>query len=362
MTNILNSYITDPRQYPHTIPDNELLRHSLMLHSVKSELDKQIHRQALSWAMKNQLQQNQTLSISVALSMATDQKTYQTIWQSLNQILNTQTAGRFVAVPIILIAGAKQDIQLCEYLPKEIFNKILNYQDQEIIWCETWVNADTLSAIPANKWFLACQDEQSANQTLKMLQCEHFVLNAGQEVRLIFAIGFQKQANTPKKNNPEASFSLMQALSLHFSQADLTLFVNPLKPQSVLNGLVAGGTMQLTMALDVFAGNTIRAIRLQQENVGAVIATQIGGKLLFSFSSTEKNTRLPVQGFTWLLSPLDKMDTIIRNFLGLLSDCQVEQVLVCKNPMSENEHYLSYQQAAKMKHINPLTNHLITNK
>lgn len=356
MTHSLKQHIKDPRQYPQTTHGNELLRHTFMQLHAKTPEDEQIHHKALKEAIENQLQENQILPISVALSMVTSQKTYQTIWQSLDHVLQTQSAGHFIVIPTILIVGTEQNASLPEQLPKEILNQVLDYKNQEITWCDTWVDAETLSTTKANQWRSACQDVQSADQTLKMLQSEHISFSKGQDVRLIFAVGFQHGQLTEQKTlSPETPFLLMQALTKHFSQTGLTLFINPLKPQSILNGLVEGGAMQLTMALDVFASTAIRTIRLQQETVGVVIASQEPGKLMFSFSSIEQNVRLPVQGFTWELSPLDDIDTIIGNFLSLLSDCQIEQVLLCKNVMSENEHYLSYKQAALMEAINPLS-------
>ena len=79
----------------------------------------------------------------------------------------------------------------------------------------------------------------------------------------------------------------MQVWQTSLTRPGLTLFANPLAPASPLHALTEGSHMRTRMAMDVFAANAIRAIRLQSPRVGVVMAAQQGGKILFGFNATD---------------------------------------------------------------------------
>ena len=146
----------------------------------------------------------------------------------------------------------------------------------------------------------------------------------------------------------------MQVWQQNLAVQGLTVFTNPLIPNTPLHALTDGNHMRLRMALDVFAANAIRAIRLQSPRVGVVMAAQEGGKLLFGFNATDSQFELQAQVFTWTLSPLERIETVQQDFLDLMVECQVENIRLLHDVVPDGAELPSYAQALKLDGHNPL--------
>ena len=146
----------------------------------------------------------------------------------------------------------------------------------------------------------------------------------------------------------------MQVWQTALTRPGLTLFANPLAPATPLNALTEGSHMRTRMAMDVFAANAIRAIRLQSPRVGVVMAAQQSGKILFGFNATDNAFALANQVFTWPLSPAERIETIQQNFLDLMVECRVENIRLLHDPLAESEEIPTYAQALNLPGHNPL--------
>lgn len=360
----LTQHIQDPRQYPATPPGNELLRHASMMLHASNAADKSLSASELQAAINRMLAEDHFLGLSVALSMVPNQATYQTIWQALNKSLVPQNEQQvqWFALPIIVVVGTQQEANLNPQTPVAAINECFKTHDvtahaDAIHWHPELLSATSLSAIKASQWYQAKEDTTAAQALLDALPASVLYAPQGQSVEVVYALGYTQAATTLPLGSAlrQAALPLMQVFNEHFKQAGCTIFANPLPPYPVFNAMVEGGKMRLQMALDVFAGNAIRAVRLQSGRVGVVIAPQEGGNLMFTFNATESNYGLPEQVFAWPLSPLDNMELILQNFLELLVECQVEHVRLCQDIVPLDAALPSYEEALKGQSVNPLT-------
>ena len=112
------------------------------------------------------------------------------------------------------------------------------------------------------------------------------------------------------------------------------------------------------MAMDVFATNAIRAIRMQSPRVGVVAAAKADGKLQFSFNATDSAFEIVPQTFTWELASTDNIAIVQQNFLDLMAECRIEHLYLLHNPLGENENIPTYAQALKLEGHNPFFSHV----
>ncbi len=360
----LAQHITDPRQYPATPPGNELLRHASMMLNAPTQADKSLSSTELQAAINRMLSEDHFLGLSVALSMVPNQATYQTIWQALNKSLVPQSEQQvqWFALPIIIVVGAQQEAQLNPQTPVAAINECfktheISKQTEAINWHPQLLSATALSTVKASQWYQAKENMAAAQALLDGLGDSSLTAAQGQSVEVVYALGYTKTADTLPLGSAlrQAALPLMQVFNEHFKQDGCTVFANPLPPYPIFNAMVEGGKMRLQMALDVFAGNAIRAVRLQSGRVGVVIAPQEGGNVLFAFNATESNYGLPEQVFAWPLSPLDNLELILQNVLELLLECQVEHVRLCQDILQLEAAIPNYEAAVALNSVNPLT-------
>ncbi|WP_434779622.1 hypothetical protein [Neisseria sp. Ec49-e6-T10] len=357
--NHFSQYIIDPRQYPDTAPTNMLLHQAEQI--IRSDSKTKAHLiSLLTQNLHNYLQEHNTLPISVALAMVSNRTQYQTIWQALDMVLWQQPFA-FVVLPVVMVIGSEQQTIIQNNIPEEKLTECLLKQGlikntQDIVWAKNWLDDQQFSGIKIDEWFLASQSQEAATEFLNQFSDEQKEITLGQQVLVQYAVGLVHCKDEIKLNAPISQFAmpLMNVFNAHFTQQQgLTIFTNPLAVQQPLAAMAKGSNMRLTMALDVFCANAIRAIRLQGLRVGAVVVAQQTNLLIFSFSPTDDSHHFETQGFVWPLSSMDDIDLILNNFLNLLSDCQVENIRFCQHIQAEDQPFLSYLAALKEDGIHP---------
>ena len=356
--------LPDTRPYPTDPVKNELLLHAGHIAANSSKAQTQLARESLHHAIAAMLQQNHYLGLSVALSMAADAPTYSALWQSLAEVLNARGDAeiQWLALPVVVVAGAKQAAALPGNVPVDDINKVLASTPwgqalNGITWLPQLYSAAELAAIKADAWFAAKQNAAAA-AAVAAAQPGNATLSvpAEQSVQVFYALAFGGHSLQAALNQPlaEAALPLMQVWQQHFATPGATLFANPLPPLAPLAALREGSALRLRMAGDVFATNAIRAVRLQSPRVGVVMAAQAGGRLLFGFNATDSVFEIAPQVFTWPLSPGDNIDTIAQQFIDLLAECRVENIRLLHEPIAESAELPSYAQAVSLPGHNPL--------
>ena len=355
-------YLPDTRPYPAEAVKRELLMHTVQ--AAGSGAQAKLAAEALRAQIYGMLSQNFYLNLSVAMSMTPSETAYHQIMAALNDVLQAKTDDevQWFALPVVLVAGCKKEAALPAAAPAlELSACLGNYPHTRPFARATWLprllTAGQMSEINAGHWFKAKQNAEAAAEFAAALpQTEKLPLAEGQSVSVAFALGYGGLELTESlgKNLQEAALPLMQVWLEALKTPGVTLFANPLSPDSPTAALTDASHMRLRMALDVFAANSIRSIRMQSPRVGVVMAAQEGGRLVFGFNATESQFEIQPQTFSWPLSPMDKIEIVQQNFLDLLAECQVENIRLLHEPIGENEELPTYAQALRLSGHNPL--------
>ncbi|MDO4696950.1 MAG: conjugal transfer protein [Neisseria sp.] len=360
-----HAVLPETRPYPQQPVKNELLVHAARI-AEAGEGNARASAQMLAEQIGMMLRQNHYLGLSVALSMAPDAAHYAALYRALDSVLRAQNDEeiQWFALPVVLVAGCKRKIDLSLDCRAAALSAVLeNYphtralSHMNAVWLPKLVRASDLAAVNAGEWFSAKQnDEAAAVLAEKLCGADTLVIDPEQSVHVLFAVGYGKAAlgEALGKNLQEAALPLMQAWQQALAADGLTLFANPLSADTPTNALNTGNHMRLRMALDVFAANAIRAVRLQSPRVGVVVAAQEGGRLLFGFNAAESHYTLAPQVFSWPLSPMERIETVQRDFLDLMAECQVDNVRLLADALPENAALPDFAEALQMKGSNPL--------
>lgn len=354
--------LPDTRPYPQESVKNELLMYAGQI--ARQEAGQSLAKTQLFAKINEMLSQNFYLGLSVAMSMAPDANTYAVLMDTLDAVLQAQSEDevQWFAMPVVLVAGTKQAQTLPNLTPTAALNACLsNYPQTRALsraqWLPKWVRADDFAAIKADQWYAAKQHFQAAEQFAAQLPHRDLAIPADQSVHIIYAVGYGDSSlkTALGANLRDAALPLMQVWQTHLAQAGITLFANPLNANTPLSALAEGNHMRLRMALDVFAANAIRAVRLQSPRVGVVMAAREGGKLQFGFGAAEAMYALQPQVFTWTLSPREQIGVVQQHFLDLMVDCQVENIIQLHEVLREDMPLPNYAQAAQQESgFNPL--------
>lgn len=355
--------LPDTRPYPTDPVKNSLLTYASQIAHSTSAAQRKLSDESLQAEIYMMLQQNHYLGLSVAMSMAPDADSYRALLNGLDDTLQAKTDDeiQWFALPVVLVAGCNQPQTLPLDTPAiELCACLADYPHLRELVQATWlpklVRSADLAAVNAGQWFAAKQNEAAAQALAAKLPQADLDIPQGQSVHVVFALGYGNKniqtALTP--NLREAALPLMQVWQTALTRPGLTLFTNPLAPATPLAALTEGSHMRLRMAMDVFAANALRAVRLQSPRAGVVMAAQQGGKILFGFNATDSAFELADQVFAWPLSPADRVATIQQNFLDLMAECQVENIRLLHDALPEEAELPTYARALKLPGHNPL--------
>lgn len=354
--------LPDTRPYPTDPVKNDLLLYAKQV-AHNTGATQKLAQENLLAHIAQQFNQRHTLGLSVAMSMAPDVGSYRALMDSTAQVINAQneTEIQWLALPVILVSGSKQTHTLSDITPINAFHQVFTrYPHLRVLTQATWlphlIRADDLVNIKPEAWYAAKRNAEDATAFAAALPKHALTLPKDQSVHILYALAYGDKTIQAAlgQNLREAALPLMQAWQTHLSQNGLTLFTNPLNPNNPIHALADARFMRLRMALDVFAANAIRAVRLQSPRVGVVMAAQQGGKLLFGFDAAESAYSLQNHVFTWPLSSRDNIASIEQNFIDLMTDCQVDNVHLLHDALSENAELPSYTNAIRLAGHNPL--------
>lgn len=359
----MNALLPDTRPFPTDPVKNDLLMYAGQLAQNAHNAQGKLAGEQLRHQIADMLFQRHILGLSVAMSMAPNPTSYQQLWLALNEVLTAQNDDevQWFALPVILVVGSKQAVTLNNQTPIAALNNLFaQYPQLQALQDATWlphlVDGSDLAAIKSDKWFAAKASTAAAQALADLLPPATLHYSAGQEVVVTYAIGFGAAALKSALGLAlkEAAMPLMQVWIEHFHGNGVTVFANPLPAATPMMALQEASALRTRMALDVFAANALRSIRLQSPRAGVIVATQEGGKLLFGFNATDAVMSLAPQVFTWPLSSNDNLDLILANFIDLMVECQVEHIRVLHEALPEGAEFPTYAKAVDMPSSNPL--------
>ena len=359
----MNALLPDTRPFPTDPVKNDLLMYAGQMAQNPNNAQGKLAAEQLRNQIATMLFERHILGLSVAMSMAANPAVYQQLWLSLNEVLTAQSDDeiQWLALPVVLVAGSKQAMSLTNTTPiaalQAFFAQYPQFAAlQEVTWLPHLVDGAELAAIKSDKWFAAKESEAAAAALAERLPAANLHFTAGQEVVVVYALAYGQRALKQALGLAlqEAAMPLMQLWTEHFHGNGATVFANPMQPMTPMMALQDASALRTRMALDVFAANAIRAIRLQSPRAGVVVASQAGGKILFGFNATDAVMSLAPQVFTWTLASNDDMDLIMANFIDLMVECQVEHIRVLHEALPDGTELPGYAKAVDMLSSNPL--------
>lgn len=355
--------LPDTRPYPADPVKNDLLLYAGQIAAAASPAQTKLAQENLHTQITQMLAQRHFLGLSVAMSMAPSPSVYAVLLDAVAHSIQARGGDevQWFALPVVLVAGSKQALQLRSDCPQaRLAATLSNYPALRPLATANFLPhllcGEDFAAVKADGWFAAKASPEAAEAFAQSLPVRGLPVPKDQSVHIAYALAWGGRGIQAAlgQNLREAALPLMQVWQEHFAQAGLTLFANPLNPDNPLKALAEAGHMRLRMALDVFAANAIRAVRLQSPRVGVVMAAQEGGRLLFGFGAAESAYGLQNQVFTWPLSPRDHIALIQQNFLDLMTDCQVGSVRLLHEPLPQSAELPSFEQALHLNGSYPL--------
>lgn len=352
--------IPDTRPYPDTPNKNELLRYAADILANKNAAQSKLASGQLLAEIVQELQQRHTLSLSVAMAMGQNPAQYRLLWQYLCKALSPQNNDeiQWLAFPIAAVIGANHSGCLNNSVPvADIQRLIVEYNQLDIIknahFLPKLIGSLQLSEIAAEDWFDAKRSLAHAEDFANKINAQPVCYDQGQQVVMLYALcyGAFELADMAGKPLGKAALPLMQVWQELFNNQDITVFANPMAADLPIAALQQGNAQRRRMALDIFTANAVRSIRLQFPRVGVVIASEIGGALLFIFHPIEPNP-LPPLVFRHFLTPEEEIPLIVADFLDLMTQCKVEHIHILSEALPKGE-VPTYAQAIEMKGGNP---------
>ncbi|UOO88524.1 conjugal transfer protein [Vitreoscilla massiliensis] len=359
----MNALLPDTRPFPTDPVKNDLLMYAGQMAQNPNNAQGKLAAEQLRNQIATMLFERHILGLSVAMSMAANPAVYQQLWLSLNEVLTSQSEDetQWIALPVVLVAGSKQAMTLTNATPVAALQAFFAQYPQfaalqDATWLPHLVDGSELAAIKSDKWFAAKESAAAAASLAEILPAANLHFTAGQEVVVVYALAYGSHALKQVLGLAlqDAAMPLMQLWTEHFHGNGATVFANPMQPMTPMMALQDASALRTRMALDVFAANAIRAIRLQSPRAGVVVASQAGGKILFGFNATDAVMSLAPQVFTWTLASNDDMDLIMANFIDLMVECQVEHIRVLHEALPEGTELPGYAKAVDMLSSNPL--------
>ena len=353
--------LPDTRPYPTDPVKNDLLLYAKQI--AHQSTGRSLAVEQLRSKINEMLAQNFYLGLSVAMSMSPDAPTYTALMDSLDDVLKAKSDDeiQWFALPVVLVSATKKATELTHHAPTmELAACLANYPTTRPLsraqWLPQLIRAEDFAQIKPDAWYAAKQNLQAAEQFAASLPTTALCMPADQSVHVVYALGYGDVNLQAALGQPlrDAALPLMQVWQENLAVKGVTLFANPLAANTPLAALAEANHMRLRMALDVFAANAIRAIRMQCPRVGVVMAARAGGKLEFGFGAAEAAYGLQPQVFTWTLSPRENIGVVQQNFLDLMVDCQVENITQLNEPLGEDEELPTYPQAQEYSGFNPL--------
>lgn len=332
--------LPDPRQYARMDPKQPLLRR-VMSHLTQAHQPDSLT--ALQNEVRDSLLSGQDDLLQQALQTVPAQEAYEALWAQVCQLVDGELLSRpdgkrarLFMLPLILVAGARQEVTVPATLPDATAVKALLQQhgvlaDSNQVWLsDTLCDLPGMDAIPASTWYQAMLSIQQGGHGLPLsLPAAPLLVkgNEGVHVRCLIGLALEQPGESLVRLGGDAQgwgLALCKLLQTQWQQSGLTLFVMPRPLCGVMAGRHDARFTCLEVAFQLFASTQIRKVREGVGDPAAVLACHEGGELRVSLGSVLQPALR--ERFVWRLSALDRVASIQQMMEGLLQECQVTDI------------------------------------
>lgn len=332
--------LPDPRQYARMDPKQPLLRR-VMSHLTQADQPETLI--ALQHEVRDALLSGQDEALQHALQAAPAQEAHDVLWQQLCQLVDGEVLSRpdgkrarLFMLPLILVAGARQEVTIPATLPDAAAVMVLLQQhgvlaDSNQVWLsDTLCDLPSMDAVSASTWYQAMLSVQQGGQGLPLsLPASPLVVkgNEGVHVRCLVGLALEQEGESLVRLGGDAQgwgLALCKLLQTQWQQNGLTLFVMPRPMSGVMAGRHDARFTCLEVAFQLFASTQIRKVREGVGDPAAVLACHEGGELRVCLGSVLQPSLR--ERFVWRLSALDRVASVQHMMESLLQECQVTDI------------------------------------
>lgn len=351
----MSMLLPDPRLYPRVDPDNLLIRLAMALLTEREAGRALTRAEALKDAIAAQLAADDDSVLNAALRHAPSQEVYKAVWQAaldvVGQVGNERHAVIF-ALPVVLVAGCKGRAELPERLSDvDALSQLLRQHgvidaQAECFISGKLVHPDTLEGLSFSQLYRYSRNLADAGRGLPVELPGDPAPVKDDCVLVRYLVGVaMREANGEMPVKLGGSMGawgmpLMQLLGEQLKTANVTLFPIPRVPNWLREAHRQGQAARQEVNLQVFASNIIRKLREYSLPITAIAAAHDNGELRFTISTPGDDKNCAAHA--WPLAPLDSVERIAEEFIGLMRECQVEDVRLVKEVQTDREHGIPF--------------------
>ena len=351
----MSMLLPDPRLYPRVDPDNLLIRLAMALLTEREAGRALTRAEALKDAMAAQLAEGEDDTLKLALHNAPSQEVYKALWYAAQDVITQAGNDRHAvifALPVVLVAGCKGQARLPDRLnDMDALNTLLREHgviapDAECVVSGKLVHPDTLANLSFSQLYRYTRNLADAARGLPVeLPGDPVpVKDDGVFVRYLVGVAMREaNGELPVKLGGSVGawgMPLMKLLTEQLNTPGVTLFPIPRVPNWLHEAHRQGQAARQEVNLQVFASNIIRKLREHSMPMTAIAAAHDNGELRFTISTPGDDKNWAAHA--WTLAPLDSVERVAEEFIGLLKECQVEDIRLIKQVQADREHGIPF--------------------
>jgi len=332
-------HLPEPRLYPTASVSNRLI-HLAQSVLTAAAADRDLQCEALQDALRELLERDEVLMISVALNMAPSQDVYEVLWRAMRDAVEAAPGRHAVifALPLVLVAGSRQRATLPDRIADvDGLDRIFRQHgvfaaDGEVFLSGKLLHPDAVLGIsPAQLYRFTRQLADAARGLpLDLPASPVTVKEEGVFLRYLLGVAIQSgDGPAPVRFSPTVGawgMPLMKFIGEELKTEGVTLFPIARSLAPLMQAMDAGNRARLEVALQVFASARLRALRSEGRTPVVRLSAHRGGEIHVEISASGSESA--GERFVWPLSPLDSVRQIEEDFLQLLQECLVENVMV----------------------------------
>lgn len=302
-------------------------------------------RAALRLELDQLMEAGDDAAIHGLLRSAPSADAYRHLQQMLAKLVNKPERGetviaRLFALPLVMVAGARQALQIPDVLPDvgavtDLFEKhgVLG-AGRNFGLGNALASLETLECLPPSLMRAWATQLRTGAAPLELAGSAIAVAPGREHVHLRFLVGASVvAAHVPSvietgSNIGAWGMPLTQMLAQQLAQPALTILPIPRAPVALYLAADAGREAQTELAFSLFLSNAVREMRMAVGDPSVVISAHRDNasvvELRISLSSAFDESLL--EGFRWPLYPADDEHEILNKIKYLLDECRLSDV------------------------------------
>ncbi len=267
---------------------------------------------------------------------------YQHLQQMIAKLINKPARGenviaRLFALPLVVVAGAKQALQVPDALPD--IGAVTTLLEQHGVLGtgrnfglgNALCSIDTLDCLPPRLLRQWSAQLRTGGAPLELAGSAIAVAMGREQVELRFLVGATiTPAHVPSVTETGANVGawgmpLTKLLAQQLQQTGLEILPIPRAPVAIYLASDAGRAAQIELAFSLFLSNAVRKFRMSVGDPTVVLSAHRradgSAELRVSLSSPFDESLL--EGFRWHLYPADDFIKIFNNIKEILDQCRL---------------------------------------